>query len=294
VEGRGFAFFHAHYGPTAQGWGRRQYFRTSADGRTWSEPQLIAHAGEGHYQLSAASPRKIATVFDYHPLGIGLEGRTNLHYLESEDFGATWRTVTGEPAALPLADTCHPARIRDYKAEGLKVYLMDLVLDEQDRPVVLYLTTHGHEPGPKNQPRTWATAQWTGEQWRFQPAMTSDSNYDMGSLYLEAPDCWRLIGPTQPGPQAFNPGGEVAQWISRDRGATWTMTRQLTERSPRNHTFVRRPLNAHPGFYAFWADGDPRRPSESGLYFTDREGSAVWRLPPLMTQPTAVPQEVAR
>ncbi len=45
---------------------------------------------------------------------------------------------------------------------------------------------------------------------------------------------------------------------------------------------ARRPVNAHPGFYALWADGDALKPSESSLYFTDREGTHVWRLPRTM------------
>jgi len=81
-------------------------------------------------------------------------------------------------------------------------------------------------------------------------------------------------------------------WTSRDQGASWTKAKTLTSGSPRNHNYVRRPLNAHPGFYAFWADGDSSKPSESCLYFTDKEGSAVWRLPPVMTAEFAEPEKV--
>jgi hypothetical protein len=42
---------------------------------------------------------------------------------------------------------------------------------------------------------------------------------------------------------------------------------------------VRRPLRAHPDFYAFWADGDTHQPSESYLYFCDESGEHVSRLP---------------
>jgi hypothetical protein len=38
-------------------------------------------------------------------------------------------------------------------------------------------------------------------------------------------------------------------------------------------------LNAHPDFYLLWADGHARQPSDSCLYFTDRDGSAIWKLP---------------
>ncbi|MGC9326388.1 MAG: hypothetical protein ACP5I1_02025, partial [Candidatus Hinthialibacter sp.] len=53
---------------------------------------------------------------------------------------------------------------------------------------------------------------------------------------------------------------------------------------PRNHTYARRPLKAHPDFYAFWADGDAFKPSESQLYFCNRDGTNVWMLPVKMEQ----------
>jgi hypothetical protein len=40
-------------------------------------------------------------------------------------------------------------------------------------------------------------------------------------------------------------------------------------------------VDADPGFQAFWADGDGRRPSASRLYFSDRDGR-VHRLPERM------------
>ena len=58
--------------------------------------------------------------------------------------------------------------------------------------------------------------------------------------------------------------------------------RQLTKDSPRNHSYARRPLDAHPDFYALWADGDARQRSESHLFFTDRAGGKVRRLPARM------------
>ena len=80
-------------------------------------------------------------------------------------------------------------------------------------------------------------------------------------------------------------------WTSLDEGATWTKVRQLTRNSPRNHTYVRRPLNAHPDFYALWADGHARQPSESYLYFCDRDGN-VRRLPREMDQEFVEPELV--
>jgi len=78
--------------------------------------------------------------------------------------------------------------------------------------------------------------------------------------------------------------------VSKDQGATWAKLKALTHDSPLQHTYVRQPLHAHPQFYAYWADGDAQRESESRLYFTDREGSAVWQLPADMTGDVAKPQ----
>ena len=83
-------------------------------------------------------------------------------------------------------------------------------------------------------------------------------------------------------------------WSSNDEGATWTKLKTLTHDSPLQQTFVRQPLHAHPQFYAYWADGDAMRPSHSHLFFTDKEGSAVWKLPEEMTGDTATPQVVAK
>ena len=114
------------------------------------------------------------------------------------------------------------------------------------------------------------------------PFTTADNNYDHGSLYIEADGTWRVIGPTETGPQAYNPGGEMVMWTSNDEGQTWNKIKQLTHDSKFNHTFARRPLNANPEFYALWADGDGRAPSTSSLYFSNQRGDHVWRLPTKM------------
>ncbi|HOV77576.1 MAG TPA: hypothetical protein PLS24_06080, partial [Sedimentisphaerales bacterium] len=183
------------------------------------------------------------------------------------------------------------ALVRDYQKEGLLVYIKDIRFDEASRPVILFITSKGYRSGPKDGPRTWMTAHWTAIRWDIRPITTSDSNYDMGSLYLESDGIWRIIAPTEPGPQPYNPGGEVVVWISSDQGATWRKTKQLTHGSPFNHTYVRRPVNAHDGFYAFWADGHGREPSASSLYFCTKGGD-VFRLPSLMTEEFATPQRL--
>lgn len=81
----------------------------------------------------------------------------------------------------------------------------------------------------------------------------------------------------------------MALWESKDNGATWAKTRQLTQNSARNHSYARRPLNAHPDFYAFWADGDADKLSESHLYFCNSKGK-VFELPYSMNKAIEKPE----
>lgn len=293
IPGRGFLFLHTRYGggkdrgiPAA----RCLFWMTSPDGRDWSQPQMLAGIDQGDYQVSWRHNDKIGTAFDFHPKPLGLNGRSNIYYAETSDLGQTWRTVNGDELTLPLTDANNPALVYDSKSEDKLVYLKDINFDAEGRPVILFLTSKGFEPGPENGPREWQTLRWSGEEWIRRRITTSGNNYDHGSLTIESDGTWRLIAPTELGPQPYNPGGEMVLWISRDKGETWKRSRQLTKNSPRNHTYARRPLNAHPDFDALWADGHGRKPSESYLYFTNREGDHVWRLPQTMTTEFTKPE----
>ncbi|WZP00690.1 BNR-4 repeat-containing protein [Isosphaeraceae bacterium EP7] len=287
VPGHGFLFLHTKYAA-----GRGLRFMTSPDGREWSGPTPLAKIDQGDYQVSWRRGGTVGTAFDYHPRPLGLDARTNLYYLQTPDAGATWTTAGGHAVTLPLAEPANAALVRDFAAEGKLVYLKDLNFDAEGRPVVLFLTSKGHLPGPKQGPHQWQTAHWTGEGWRFRPFTTSDHNYDHGSLSIEAGGLWRVIAPTEPGPQPYGTGGEMVIWTSADEGATWLKGKQLTVGNGRNQTYARRPLDARPDFYALWADGDARAKSESSLYFTDREGSHVWRLPARVEGDSARPEVV--
>ncbi len=284
IPGRGFLFLHTKYGN-----GRRLFQMTSPDGRDWTEPEMLAHIEMGHYQISWYHENKVGTAFNFHPKPKGLNWRTNLYYVETDDFGRTWKTVEGQRLELPLTRPDNPALVHDYRSEGLNVYMKDLAFDAQGRPVILYLTSGGWESGPVNDPRTWCTARWTGTDWELRGSIRSDNNYDTGSLYVERDERWRIIGPTEPGPQKYNTGGEVAMWTSTDQGKTWNMVKQLTRGSSLNHTYCRKPVDAHPDFYALWADGHGRKPSESRLYFCDEQGN-VRMLPPVMEEEFARPE----
>jgi hypothetical protein len=291
VAGQGFLCFFTRYDDPAQ---RTIFSMTSQDGIHWENWQRLAALEQGHYQISAVGQisaggaARAGSAFNYHPRSRGLNWRTNLYYLETPDFGHTWQDAAGVRLEVPLRDVQNAALVYDYAAEGLNVYLKDICYDAQDRPVILYLTSRGYQAGPQNGPRTWMTARWTGQQWQIRSAFCSDNNYDMGSLWLDADGTWRILAPSETGSQPYNPGGEIALWISHDQGATWLRERQITSDSPRNHTYVRRPVGVHPDFYAFWADGHGRQPSLSQLYFANRQGQ-VRMLPRVMQEEYEIP-----
>ncbi len=276
LPGKGFFMPHTIYGML--GTGRTLVSTFSKDGMEWEQPRPYAAIEMGHYQVTAATRDRVGVAFNMHPSPRGLNWRTNLYYMETTDLGRTWRSVDGKALSTPLTTIYNQALVHDYQAENLNVYMKDIVFDRGGHPIILYITSHGYRSGPENDPRTWTTARWTGDRWDIRPGMISDNNYDMGSLFTEA-NLWRLIAPTETGPQPYNPGGEVAIWKSTDQGWRWFMEKQLTRHSEFNHTYIRRVVDARDAFYAFWADGHGRQPSESRLYFTDKSGTNVWRLP---------------
>jgi len=268
--------------------GRELYWNTyDAKNDSWSEVRKLAGMG-GHYQMTSGRHGKVITAFNMHPGGI-VDQRTNLYFLQTADFGQTWQTIQGETISPPLTDPNGKALIRDYRSEKRLVYLKDINFDADDNPVLLYITGGYHQAGPGSDPRIWTIAHWSGGQWNFYEVTHSTANYDMGSLYIELDGTWRIIAPTEPGPQYNGTGGEVAMWISSNQGVSWKKIKNLTHRSQRNHGYVRRPENAHPDFYGFWADGNPDRFSISYLYFTNQSGSGVWRLPYEMSDEFAQP-----
>ncbi len=286
IQGKGFLFLHTIY----QQGKRNLFWTTSADGKEWTEPTPLARMEMGHYQITAARGNRVATVFNVHPTPVGLNARTNLYYLETADMGKTWKTVSGEAVKTPLTEMQSAALVHDYAKEKLLVYLKNVEFDAGGNPVILFLTSKGFEPGPKNGPYQWKTARWTRKEWEILDFTTSDHNYDYGPLYVESDGTWRVIAPTAPGPQPFTTGGDMVMWTSIDQGREWSKVKQLTRSKTVNHTYAKKPVNAKADFYALWADGDTLKPSASTLYFTDKAGSAVWRLPVKMTEAIGAPE----
>lgn len=284
----GFGFFNLFTKYTN---GRELYWETSTNGVNWSPHQKLAGIG-GHYQVSnVRADGLVASFFNRHPGG-NVDKRTDLYYVQTANYGATWTTAGGVPLTLPLTTTNNPALVIDYASQAELMYTCDLNFDTNGHPVLLYIVSHNYQPGPAGDPRTWTIARWTGTQWITSAVCQSDHNYDMGSLYIQ-PDRWLVIAPTQNGPQVWQTGGEMALWSSQDLGQTWTLLRQITTNSIYNHTYARRPLNAKDPFFAFWADGDPTQFSPSRLYFGNSDGTHVWQLPYDMSSPLASPQEIS-
>jgi len=284
IPGQGFFLFHTRYNnPTT----RSLWFARSRDGAHWEYSQNQAAIAKGHYEISAAGQGRTGMAFNYHPT-LSPFIRTNLYYMETRDLGETWRRGDGTPLKLPLKEVTNPALVHDYSSEKRLVYLKDILFDSGGYPVILYLTSASNMRGPESAPRTWTTARWTGKEWLIRPAVESDDNYDTGSLYIEEDGTWRIIAPTDSGPQPNYAGGEMVVWTSDDQGSSWKRVRQITRGSVRNHTYARRPVNAHPAFYALWADGLGHEPSESRIYFCNREGD-VRVLPDKMVDDFAKP-----
>lgn len=275
IEGKGFIHLFTKY-TAERTFGRELYWSTSPDGINWAPDKKLAGMG-GHYQLSNVWKNKVVTVFNYHPDG-GADSRTNVYLVQTEDMGQTWQTVDGVTLTTPLTSPQSAALVYDYQKENKLVYLNDLNFDKDGNPIILAVISKHYQPGPKGDPREWVVLHRKNGQWYSHVLCASSHNYDMGSIYVDN-DVWTVIGPTEDGPQKFGTGGEIALWKSWDEGQHWTKVANVTKNSPRNHSYVRRPLYAHNDFYAFWADGNADSMSVSKLYFTDKNGSQVYEMP---------------
>jgi hypothetical protein len=275
---------------------RELYFETSKDGNNWTEDQKIAGIREkpeelgGHYQVSNCFEGKVmGTFFNRHRNGEA-DKRTDLYYMQTSDFGKSWQNVKKEDLNIPLAEVKNPAMVLDYFSKGRFVYINDMGFDAKGNPVCLYITSKGFAPGPENAPYEWKVTKWTGKDWKTSVVCESDHNYDMGSFYILGKE-WKIVGPTEPGPQKYATGGEIAIWRSGDAGETWKRERILTKDSKNNNSYVRRPLGATAPFSFFWANGNPDKISISELFFGDFNGN-VWKLPYNMTSDQEKPIKV--
>ncbi len=277
---------------------RQLYFETSVDGIHWTDDKQLAaipvnpDEKSGHYQVSNCfDGKKVATFFNRHPQG-NVDKRTDLYYVESSDFGKTWTSIDGVQLEIPLVDKDSPALAVNYRSNNKNVYLKDIGFDGDGNPACLYIRSNGHEPGPKSAPYEWCITKWDGANWQTFKITESDHNYDMGSLFISN-DNWKIVGPTEKGPQPWGVGGELAIWRSKNKGESWKKIKQLTKNSKESHSYVRRPVNYKAPFCFFWADGDSHTFGKSELYFGDFDGN-IWKLPYDMKTEKAFPEKIQR
>ena len=263
---------------------RRLYWSTSPDGTVWSPYRGMAdirggsEKQSGHYEVTGYDPAhdKLFVTFNRH-IGGNCDLRTNIYFLQSTDWGKTWTTADGTEVKVPVQDRDDISRILDAESQKKNIYIKDVNYDAEGNPVILYVSSGGAAPGPANDPRTWSVAWWNGRNWIFRDITTSHHNYDSGSIYVEG-KTWTVIGPTEDGPQFWGAGGEVALWRSTNQGRSWKKVADLTSESPYNMGYCRRPYRAAPGFWCWWADGNPDRQTKSTLYFCTKDGD-VFVLP---------------
>jgi len=269
--------------------GKRQlYWMTSEDGSEWDEGHHLADIKlptdkmSGHYQVTGHDPLhgKIVTTFNRHLNG-DCDTRTNIYYLQTLDFGKTWTTADGRVIETPVTSPDSPCLILDAHSKGQNVYIKDVNFDADGNPVILYLTSFGHQPGPAHGPREFWTARWTGKEWEFRRICPTWHDYDSGSIWVDGKN-WTVIVPSEPGPQLWGTGGEIAVWKTKNAGKSWKKESQLTSDSPYNHGYVRRPFGGKDPFFCYWADGNPDRITPSHIYFANSKGK-VWMLPYEMT-----------
>lgn len=276
IPDHGVVLLHTRY----QDGKRRLCVANSPDGLDWSAwpgRQTVIAIDQGNYQISW--PREdgtLVTAFDMHPKTQGdhpLNRRCNLYIMQSHDGGQSWMTMNQESLSLPLREEANPARVLDTRDDGRLVYLKDLMFDQNDRTVVLYMTSRSAWPGPEGGPHQWWFARHDPDgTWSHHHITDSDHCYDHGSLYRTPEGSWRLLTPSDPGPQRFATGGALGLWVSSDNGTTWHLEQHVASDDPDNHTYVRRPLHATDDFAWLWASGNSHKPGQTQLWYADASG----------------------
>ena len=133
VSGSGLMLVYNEYDD-----GRAAHVATSPDGISWTEKELL-DTEQGHYTVARQNGSTIGVTADYHRDG-NLDHRTNLYYLQTNNFGQTWTNVSGSPLPVPLTTRNNAALVHDYYAENQLVYMKDIDYDAAGKPILLYLT----------------------------------------------------------------------------------------------------------------------------------------------------------
>lgn len=258
--------------------GRTLMSRKITNDQVANEGNILSLIGKGHYQVSSSLKNKIGTALNYHPRPGGSDARTNLYYIETDFQAMDWKTIQGEKLDIPLQKVENKALVKDYETDGYLVYLMDIVFDNNDNPVILYNISKKYLPDRNQSERYLKVAFYKDGKWEFVNITYTDHNYNMGTLYADE-NKWIVAVPTFQGPQMYSAGGEIELWVSTDNGLTWNSEKLLTRNSPLNHNYVRRVVNAEDDFSFIWSSGSGLEASESRLYYSDINGDRVIMMP---------------
>lgn len=229
-------------------------FRKSTDGAgTWSTQQNVVQVAnpstQGVYFITVAGvgsfPRPLHAIWN---LWDNTQVRKNFWYARSLDGGGTWQKSDGTALATPMPPT-DGELILDSGSQ--QVNTCDLVLDSTGLVRALVLQGSGTNFVWKlirqNGAGSWST---------FTLPPAADNQFDIGALVLVGDDDWRAYLPSNPNIHNQD-GGEIQEWKSTDRGATWSMLRDVTSGSIYLHNNVKGVLGSQPDFRAFWSYGDP-------------------------------------
>ena len=225
------------------------------------------------------------------PSGTNNASNTNnttcLYYIETSDFGKTWRTYPSGHVSVPLDRPDNAAKVHDYGKDWW-VGLRSLgFVAANGSPVILQVVRLHSKAMPAKDSRLWTFSRWMGREWQTAAQGYSDHDFDGGDFSLDQSP-WHWVATTSPGPQPDAAGGNMIRWTSYDRGRSWSW-QPLTHGSTVNQNWPRHPVNAADGMEFLWTDGDANKPSLSQIYFADRAGN-VYQLPTSMASDSAKPK----
>ncbi len=272
----------------APGW----CFTRSQDGAaTWESPTNLIDfgcskdaAGTSEYSIYAITvaeageyPRKVHIAWSRLGGGTPEEienkhlwaRRYNVYYAFSDDGGDTWRRSDGTPYELPISEEA-AEKLYDCGQHG--VWLKDLQLDSEGSPYILFLDSE-----VKTFETDWKLARRVGDGWEIADVAHSDHMYDAGGLVIISDDDFRIYGPTT-ATQPYEDGGDIEEWQSTDRGASWTNTRPITQGSLLSHNHVKVVFNHQLGggdFRVIWSYGDSNSPPATRDVRLYRYGEAM-------------------
>ena len=275
---------------------RRLFYQSSPDGIEWTDYRPLASIMEpgetksGHYQFSTLCGKKLMCCFNRHIDG-NCDTRTNIYYIQSEELGPDvddgGRTPGHASRHAPerhLADPGFPVRTPQLLHQGHQLRFRrqprDPLSDQRQLP------DRPGRRGPK-----------LADGPLGRPAVALPGPDDLDALLRQRQHldrrrrCLDRHRADRCRPSILGTGGEMVMWRSRDKGQSWQRVRALTHDSPRNHSYARRPVHAHPDFYAFWADGDPDNMSISRLYFCNERGD-LFRMPYTMQSEWQKPEPI--